>query len=65
MKRLWKPLVLAVALAAGAATGFVATDASAAACPQVCCPGGEFCAPCQPIPSGCLCPHIVCPPEES
>lgn len=62
MKRLWKPLVLAVVLAAGAATGFVATPAEAAGCPRICCQETGRCYSCAPTSwGGCVCPDIACP----
>lgn len=62
MKRLWKPLVLALVLAAGAAFGAYAPVAEAApGCQQICCPDGT-CFDCvRPQKGGpCLCPLIFC-----
>lgn len=61
-RRLWKPLVLALVLAAGGAFGFLAADVQAApGCGQVCCPDGT-CFDCfRGDPGGpCVCPLIFC-----
>lgn len=64
MKRFWKPLVLALVLAAGGAFGFLAADAQAApGCGQICCPETGQCFACSPRSKGggCICPLIACP----
>ena len=61
MKRYWKPLVLAIALVGGSVAGFLATPATAASCPQICCDNGR-CYNCVPQWNGkCICPDIACP----
>lgn len=60
MNRIWKPIVLALALAAGGAAGFLAVPAEAAGCPKICCQGR--CYSCFPTSGGgCACPDIACP----
>jgi hypothetical protein len=63
MKRCWKPLLLALVLAAGGTFGFLATDAQAdSKCGQVCCPETGKCYSCfSGWGGGCLCPDIACP----
>jgi hypothetical protein len=64
IRRSWKPLVLALALATGGAAGFFATEAQAAPkCGQICCPDTGQCFDGSPRPrgGGCICPLIACP----
>ncbi|HEX2252855.1 MAG TPA: hypothetical protein VHQ65_06290 [Thermoanaerobaculia bacterium] len=61
MKRYWKPIVLAIALIGGGAAGFLATPATAAGCPKICCDNGQCYNCVQGWNGRCLCPDIACP----
>lgn len=58
MNRIWKPLVLALALAAGLAVGAAAKPGGGTTCWTICCDGGFPCISCC---KGQACPDVICP----
>ena len=60
MRKSIKSLLVALALAGGAAFGFLAEDAAAAGCPPICCEGTNQCYPCRAVGDACVCPDILC-----